>query len=111
MYEFSRFRFDSENHLLEGDGKPIPLAPEAFEILLVLIQDGSQLISKEELMRRVWPDSFVEEANLTVISALRKAGKLATDEKVDPVFTDTGRIEKAVPLAEIGTPEVYPSIR
>lgn len=73
MYEFSRFRFDPENHLLEGDGKPIALTPKAFEILQVLVQNGNRLTSKEELMSRVWPDSFVEEANLTVnISVLRR---------------------------------------
>jgi DNA-binding winged helix-turn-helix (wHTH) protein/TolB-like protein len=80
LYEFSRFRFDPENHLLEGDGKPIPLTPKAFEILRVLVQNGSRLTTKEELMRRVWPDSFVEEANLTVtISALRKQLANASD--------------------------------
>ena len=80
MYEFSRFRFDPENHLLEGDGKPIPLTPKAFEILRVLVQNGSRLTTKEELMRQVWPDSFVEEANLTVtISALRKQLANASD--------------------------------
>jgi DNA-binding winged helix-turn-helix (wHTH) protein/TolB-like protein len=73
LYEFSRFRFDPENHLLESDGSPISLTPKAFEILLVLVQNGSRLTTKEELMRKVWPDSFVEEANLTVnISALRR---------------------------------------
>jgi DNA-binding winged helix-turn-helix (wHTH) protein/TolB-like protein len=73
LYEFSRFRFDPENHLLESDGIPISLTPKCFEILLVLVQNGSRLTTKEELMRKVWPDSFVEEANLTVnISALRK---------------------------------------
>ena len=73
MYEFSRFRFDPENHLLECEGSPISLTPKAFEILIVLVENGSRLTTKEELMRKVWPDSFVEEANLTVnISALRK---------------------------------------
>jgi len=73
LYEFCRFRFDPENHLLECEGSPIPLTPKAFEILLVLVQNGNRLTTKEELMRRVWPDSFVEEANLTVnISALRR---------------------------------------
>jgi DNA-binding winged helix-turn-helix (wHTH) protein/TolB-like protein/Flp pilus assembly protein TadD len=80
LYEFSRFRFDPENHLLEGDGRPIPLTPKAFEILRVLVQNGSRLTTKEELMRQVWPDSFVEEANLTVnISALRKQLGKASD--------------------------------
>jgi DNA-binding winged helix-turn-helix (wHTH) protein/TolB-like protein len=73
LYEFSRFRFDPQNHLLESEGTPISLTPKAFEILLVLVENGSRLTTKEELMRKVWPDSFVEEANLTVnISALRK---------------------------------------
>jgi DNA-binding winged helix-turn-helix (wHTH) protein/TolB-like protein len=73
LYEFSRFRFDPENHLLECEGSPISLTPKAFDILLVLVENGSRLTTKEELMRKVWPDSFVEDANLTVnISALRK---------------------------------------
>jgi DNA-binding winged helix-turn-helix (wHTH) protein/TolB-like protein/Flp pilus assembly protein TadD len=73
LYEFGRFRFDPDNHLLVSEGIPVSLTPKAFEVLLVLVQNGSRLTTKEELMRRVWPDSFVEEANLTVnISALRK---------------------------------------
>lgn len=73
MYEFCRFRFDPENHVLESNGSRISLTPKGFEILLVLVRNGSRLTTKEELMRKVWPDSFVEEANLTVnISALRK---------------------------------------
>jgi DNA-binding winged helix-turn-helix (wHTH) protein len=73
LYEFSRFRLDPENHLLQSEGIPISLTPKAFEILLVLVENGNRLTTKEELMRKVWPDSFVEEANLTVnISALRK---------------------------------------
>jgi DNA-binding winged helix-turn-helix (wHTH) protein/TolB-like protein len=73
LYEFCRFRFDPKNHLLQCDGAPVPLTPKSFEILLVLVQNGSRLTTKEELMRRIWPDSFVEDANLTVnISALRR---------------------------------------
>jgi DNA-binding winged helix-turn-helix (wHTH) protein/TolB-like protein len=73
LYEFGRFRFDPADRLLSSDGVPVPLAPKAFEVLLVLVQNGSRLTTKEELMRKVWPDSFVEDANLTVnISALRR---------------------------------------
>jgi DNA-binding winged helix-turn-helix (wHTH) protein/TolB-like protein len=73
LYQFCRFRFDPENHSLESEGNRVSLTPKAFAILLVLVENGSRLTTKEELMRRVWPDSFVEEANLTVnISALRK---------------------------------------
>jgi DNA-binding winged helix-turn-helix (wHTH) protein/TolB-like protein len=73
LYEFGRFRFDPANHLLLIEDAPVSLTPKAFDILLVLVQNGSRLTTKEELMRKVWPDSFVEDANLTVnISALRK---------------------------------------
>jgi len=74
LYEFGKFRFDPANHLLLSDNGPIPLTPKAFDVLLVLVQNGMRLTTKEELMAKVWPDSFVEEANLTVtVSALRKA--------------------------------------
>jgi DNA-binding winged helix-turn-helix (wHTH) protein/TolB-like protein/Tfp pilus assembly protein PilF len=73
LYEFCGFLLDPENHLLEREGNRLSLSPKGFEILLVLVRNGSRLTTKEELMRKVWPDSFVEEANLTVhISALRK---------------------------------------
>src|SRR5882672_6926704 len=74
LYEFGRFRLDPSQHLLLRDGKPISLTPKAFELLLVLVQSDGHLLTKDDLMRKLWPDSFVEEANLTVnISALRKA--------------------------------------
>jgi DNA-binding response OmpR family regulator len=73
LYQFGRFRFDPANHLLLSEESPIPLTPKAFDVLLVLVQNGRRLTTKEELMQKVWPDSFVEEANLTVnISALRR---------------------------------------
>lgn len=73
LYEFGSFQFDPADHLLLSSGNPVPLTPKAFEILSVLVQNGHRLTTKEELMSKVWPDSFVEEANLTVnISALRR---------------------------------------
>jgi DNA-binding winged helix-turn-helix (wHTH) protein len=58
--------------LLEGD-KPVPLGSRALEILTVLLERPGELVSKQELMARVWPNVFVEPANLTVhISALRR---------------------------------------
>jgi DNA-binding winged helix-turn-helix (wHTH) protein len=59
--------------LLEGD-KPVPLGSRALEILIVLLERPGHLVRKQELMARVWPNLFVEPANLTVhISALRRA--------------------------------------
>ena len=58
--------------LLEGD-KRVPLGSRALEILIVLLERAGELVSKQELMERVWPNIFVEPANLTVhISALRR---------------------------------------
>src|SRR5258708_9963931 len=74
LYEFGRFRLDPVQHQLLRDGKPVSLTPKGFELLLVLVQSDGILLTKDDLMRKLWPDSFVEEANLTVnISALRKA--------------------------------------
>jgi DNA-binding winged helix-turn-helix (wHTH) protein len=58
--------------LLEGD-KPVPLGSRALEILIALLERHRELVSKQELMARVWPNLFVEPANLTVhVSALRR---------------------------------------
>ena len=58
--------------LLEGD-KAVPLGSRALEVLIVLLERPGELVSKQELMARVWPDTFVEPANLTVhMSALRR---------------------------------------
>ncbi|MBZ5532702.1 MAG: winged helix-turn-helix domain-containing protein [Acidobacteriia bacterium] len=73
FYEFGTFRCDPREHLLLCGGKPVSLSPKSFEILVALIQSKGRLLTKEELMQQVWPDSFVEEGNLTVnISALRR---------------------------------------
>jgi len=73
LYEFGRFRCDPQEHLLLCDGKPVSVAPKAFEVLVVLIQSNGRLMTKDDLMQKAWPDTFVEEANLTInISALRK---------------------------------------
>jgi DNA-binding winged helix-turn-helix (wHTH) protein/tetratricopeptide (TPR) repeat protein len=74
LYEFGKFRCDPQEQLLLSEGRPVPLSPKAFEILLALIQSKGRLLTKDALMHQVWPDSFVEEGNLTVnISALRRA--------------------------------------
>jgi len=74
FYEFDEFRLDPAEQLLLRNNQPIPLSPKSFDLLTVLATSGGKLISKDELLRQVWPDSFVEEANLTVnISTLRKA--------------------------------------
>jgi len=74
FYEFGPFRMDAGRQLLLRDGAPVPLTPKAFETLLLLVQHSEQMVSKDELMKQLWPDTFVEESNLTYhISMLRKA--------------------------------------
>jgi DNA-binding winged helix-turn-helix (wHTH) protein len=73
LYEFGPFRLDATERLLLRDHQHIPLTPKAFETLLVLVEHGGHVIDKDELMRKVWPDTFVEEVNLAKnVSSLRK---------------------------------------
>lgn len=72
-YSFGPFRLVPSEHLLLREDAPVPLAPKAYELLLALVKRHGCLVTREELMREIWPDSFVEEINLTVnISLLRK---------------------------------------
>ena len=71
-YKFGPFVLDIHELRLSCDGKPLPLPPKVFNTLSVLVQNNGHILSKDELMKAVWPDSFVEEANLSVnVSALK----------------------------------------
>jgi DNA-binding winged helix-turn-helix (wHTH) protein len=71
---FGDFRLCPAEHLLLRDQTPLPLAPKAFDLLLLLVQNSGHLVKRDVLMETIWPDSFVEETNITVnISLLRKA--------------------------------------
>jgi len=72
-YSFGPFRLVPCEQLLLREERPVPLAPKAYELLLALVKRHGRLATREELMQEIWPDSFVEEINLTVnISLLRK---------------------------------------
>ena len=74
LYEFGPFRLDPREHLLLRESKSIPLTPKAFDTLLALVENSRHVMSKDELMKRVWPDTYVEESNLAQnISTIRKA--------------------------------------
>src|ERR1051326_3446815 len=73
-YEFGRFRLKVAERVLLREGELVPLTPKVFDILVTLVEHGGQVVSKDDLMKRVWPNTFVEEGNLTQnISLLRKA--------------------------------------
>lgn len=74
LYEFGRFRLDAGERVLLRDRELVPLTPKVFDILLALVEKQGHIVEKEDLMKRVWPDTFVEEGNLTQnVSVLRKA--------------------------------------
>jgi DNA-binding winged helix-turn-helix (wHTH) protein/Flp pilus assembly protein TadD len=73
IFEFGDFILAPKDRLLLCRGNPVPLTPKAFDLLVVLVHRNGHLVSKDDLLRQVWPDTFVEEVNLSVhISVLRK---------------------------------------
>jgi len=90
LYEFGEFCLDTQNRVLRRGREPLPLTPKAFEVLLVLVQNGGRLVGKDELMKAVWPDSFVEESNLTqTVFMVRKALGESPDQRY--ILTIQGR--------------------
>src|SRR5688572_4217254 len=74
FFDFDSYRVDAVKRTLSRDGIPIPLTPKAFDTLLTLILNRGRIIPKDELLKSIWPDTFVEEATLAQnIFTLRKA--------------------------------------
>jgi Tol biopolymer transport system component/DNA-binding winged helix-turn-helix (wHTH) protein len=74
LYEFGGYRLNVTQRALTHAGQAVPLPPKTFELLLLLVRSPGRAFSKQELMTDLWPDMFVEEANLSFqISVLRKA--------------------------------------
>ena len=73
-WEFGGFELIPEQRLLLGDGVPVPLTSKAFDTLLFLVENRDRVVTKDEILRVVWPDVIVEEGNLTQqIFLIRKA--------------------------------------
>jgi DNA-binding winged helix-turn-helix (wHTH) protein/pimeloyl-ACP methyl ester carboxylesterase len=83
VYEFGPFRLDVRERRLLCDGRPVPLTTKVFDTLRVLVEHAGRLLTKDELMRCIWPDNVVEENNLNHnISVLRRAvGEQATGQR------------------------------
>ena len=64
LYRFDEFELDPTRRLLSRGGVPVSVSPKAFEVLHYLVANAGRVVTKEELLRSVWPDSFVEESNL-----------------------------------------------
>ena len=87
VYEFGPYRLDRTKRVLTRDGESISLTPKATDILILLVANAGEVVAKDELLREVWPDTFVEEANLTQnIFRLRKA---LSDERSSSRYIET----------------------
>src|SRR5262245_18723922 len=72
-YRFGEFTLDVDQRILLRENKPLALPPKVFDTLLILVENGGRIVTKEELMARLWPDTFGEEGNLPYnIKQLRK---------------------------------------
>src|SRR6266496_1792099 len=73
-YRFGPFVLDSDSRVLLRDGEPVSMTGKVLETLSVLVQNRGRVMDKDELLAALWPDTVVEEANLTQnVSALRRA--------------------------------------
>lgn len=104
------FRLDGSKHLLYRDGRVVALPPKAADILVVLVENHGEIVEKNELMKAVWPDTFVEEANLSVyISQLRKTLGESGEQYIETIprrgYRFVGRVSPwTVPLGDAQTP-------
>jgi TolB-like protein/DNA-binding winged helix-turn-helix (wHTH) protein/Tfp pilus assembly protein PilF len=100
LYRFGDFSLDAQGRVLMRGEEAVPLTPKAFDVLLLLIQNSGRILTKDELMKAVWPDSFVEESNLTqTIFMVRKALDETTDRRY--ILTVQGQGYRfLVPVAE-----------
>ncbi|HEX8335439.1 MAG TPA: tetratricopeptide repeat protein [Pyrinomonadaceae bacterium] len=111
VYEFGPFRLHPLRRVLLRDGSPVALTAKVFDTLLVLVERAGRVVAKDELMAALWPDTAVEENNLTQhVSMLRKAlGERAGAHRY--VVTVPGRGYSFVePVREV-VPEVVPEER
>ncbi len=73
IYEFGNFRLNTIERVIERAGRPLSITPKALDVLIVLVENRGRLVEKEDLMRKVWPETFVEDNNLAFnVSVLRK---------------------------------------
>src|SRR5580698_499850 len=111
IYEFGPYSLDSTQMLLRRAGNVVQLQPRALETLLVLVRRRGEVVSKQELMEAVWPDSFVEEGNLTqnIFLLRRELGK--TPEGEDYIHTLPKRgYRMNVPIVNLTAEEVRGSV-
>src|SRR5262245_58798517 len=84
IYRFDRFSLDLKNRILVKDREPIRLTPKAFDVLVQLVRAHGEVVTKDQLLETVWPDSNVTESNIFhAISLLRKALAEGNGDRLD----------------------------
>lgn len=108
-YEFGPIAIDAARHRVTRDGRALALPPKTYELLLILVRSDGRALSRHDLMSALWPDTFVEEANLSFqVSTLRKTlgegaeAWIETVPKLGYRFTPTVRTEPAAVAAATG---------
>ena len=90
LYEFGPFRVDPAKELLLRGEATVPLTPKTFQILLVLMRHSKEVVTKDELMKMIWPDTFVEEGNQTSATSSslvrRRPGRLTSATSSSSAF-------------------------
>ncbi|MEP6901132.1 MAG: transcriptional regulator, partial [Actinomycetota bacterium] len=87
LYEFGEFRFDTKEKILRCGDTYVALAPKVFQLLSVFVENQGRLLEKDELMKKLWADSFVEESNLTF--NIRQLRKILKDDAQQPNYIKT----------------------
>lgn len=87
FFRFGEFSLDTDQRVLLRDGKPVALTPKVFDTLLILVANNGRIVEKDELMNRLWPDTFVDEANLA--SNIKQLRKSLGDDARQPVYIET----------------------
>lgn len=107
LYAFGPYRLDVPDRLLTRDGEPVALRAKVFDTLVVLVRRAGKLVTRDELIAAVWPDTIVEEGNLSHnVSALRKAFGGDPDERyVETVPRNGYRFVHALATECAATPE------
>ena len=108
LYRFGEFELNPSGRVFKRNGAPVLISPRAFEVLICLVTNAGRLVTKEELLKAVWPDSFVEESNLTQhISLLRKA----LGDKSHYIVTVPGRGYQFTAKVQADVPAEFPAAK
>src|SRR5688572_30437147 len=109
LYKFKNFHLDSGEKALLKDGKDVSITPKAFQLLRILVENHGEVVKKDELISRIWENSFVEEGNLAFTARLLR--KVLDDDAKHPTFVETVPRKGYRFIADVSTCSVPSTIR